>query len=374
MNIPLYKMHSTQKDIDAVSDVIKRQTYWACGPEIEEFEHQLAKYLGSKYVVTFNSGTTALYSLLIAHKLQECEIIVPSFTFIATANCVKLASSKPVFADIESDTFGLNADSIREKITDKTKAIIPVHYGGHCCWDMDYITEVAEDYDLLVLEDAAESFGAKHKHQCVGTMGDGAMFSLCQTKTLQTGEGGFITTDDEEIYYRLKLLRSHGRTEGSNYFTTPIPPEYVSLGFNFRIPTITAALGLSQLSELHHILQKRRYFAQRYNDGLDILPLQLPSEKLNYTHVYQMYTIMCYNQKTRDALQTHLSKNNIASKVYFEPVHRCQYYYNQGYDETLPVTEETSKRVLTLPLYPSLTDEESDYVVKTIQEFFNEKN
>ena len=370
MKVPLYKMYSTQDDIDAVTSVLKRQSFWACGPEIEQFEEQLSKYLQSRYVVTFNSGTTALYSLLIAHKLQNCEIIVPSFSFIATANCVKLANSTPVFADIETDTFGLSADSVREKITDKTKAIIPVHYGGHCCWDMEYLQDIADEHNLLLLEDAAESFGAKHKHQCVGTMGQGAMFSLCQTKTLQTGEGGFITTDDEEIYHRLKLLRSHGRSEGSNYFDTPIPPEYISLGFNFRIPTLTAALGLSQLKHLPDIIGKRRYFAKRYDEGLSTLPLQVPTEKPDYTHVYQMYTILCRNQKERAGLQQYLAQNNISTKVYFEPIHTTQYYYTLGYTDTLPTTQDASNRVLTLPLYPSLTDEESDYVIKKVQEYF----
>ena len=257
MKIPLFKIYWDEEDIEMVNNVIKRGAYWTTGPTTEEFEKMISEYVGSKYGVVFNSGTSALHSILLAYGIKEGdEVIVPSFTFISTANAPLFVGAKPIFADIEEKTFGLDPESVKEKITKKTKAIIPIHYGGGPCLIRD-LKAIAEDHNLILIEDVAESFGAKIKERNVGTFGDSAMFSFCQNKIITTGEGGAITTDSREIYEKLKLIRSHGRRENSNYFTTSEYADYLTLGYNFRISDITAALGISQIRKIDEIIEMR---------------------------------------------------------------------------------------------------------------------
>ena len=247
MKIPLFKIFWDEEDIRAVKGVIKKGAYWTTGPQSKEFEKMIAEYIGTKYAVVFNSGTSALHAAVLAHNIKKGdEAIVPSFTFIATANALLFAGAKPVFADIESKTFGLDPEDVKEKITGKVKAIIPVHYGGSPCLIRE-LKEIAEDYNLILIEDAAESFGAKIKDKKVGTFGDSAMLSFCQNKVITTGDGGAVVTDSREIYEKLKLIRSHGRLEDTDYFSSWKDVDYVTLGYNYRMSDITAALGISNL-------------------------------------------------------------------------------------------------------------------------------
>ncbi|MBD3249385.1 aminotransferase class I/II-fold pyridoxal phosphate-dependent enzyme [Candidatus Woesearchaeota archaeon] len=372
--IPLFKTYSDEEDINAVTEVIKRGTFWAVGPEIEEFEKKLADYLGIKYALTFNSGTSALHTLLLAHDVKGKEVIVPSFTFIATSNAVILAGGIPVFAESESETFGLDADDVKKKITDKTKAIIPLHYGGFPSRDTKKLREIADENNLLLIEDAAESLGSSIDGKKVGTFGDSAMFSFCQNKVLATGEGGLIVTDSREIYEKAKLLRSHGRVEESeDYFSNTGDNDYIQVGYNFRMPTILAALGISQLAKTQKIIDLRRshghYLSKNFSE---IEEITVPKELEGHYQVYQMYTIQLPDQETRDALQKHLSDAGIMSKVYFNPVHlktiyKKRYAYSEG---DLPFTENMSKNVLNVPLYPEIKKENLDYMIKSIKEFF----
>ena len=217
--IPLFKIYWDEDDVEAVTESIRAGMNWATGPNVAKFEESIASYVGTEYAVTFNSGTSAMHAALLSHGIKEGdEVIVPSFTFIATANVPLFVGAKPVFADIEEDTFGLDPEDVKEKITEKTKAIIPIHYGG-CPCKIRELKEIAQDHDLILIEDAAESFGAKVKDEKVGTFGDSAMLSFCQNKIITTGEGGVIVTNSEEIYEKLKLIRSHGRWETQDYFT-----------------------------------------------------------------------------------------------------------------------------------------------------------
>jgi perosamine synthetase len=263
MKIPLFKIHYDEDDIKAVSDIIKRGSYWAIGPEIEEFENKLAKYIGKKYAVVFNSGTSALHALLLTYNIkEEDEIIVPSFTFISTANTPLFVNAKPVFAEIEDQTYGLDIDDVKNKITEKTKAIILVHYAGQPARDTEELRELAQRHNLILIEDAAESLGARIGEKKVGTFGDAAMFSFCQNKIITTGEGGVILTDSREIADKLKLIRSHGRAGKGNYFSSSEKPSYVALGYNFRMPTMLASLGIYHLNKLDKILEMRRNIAK----------------------------------------------------------------------------------------------------------------
>ena len=369
--IPLFKIYWDREDIESVTEIIKRGNYWATGPEIKKFEGKIAEYIGTKYAVAFNSGTSALHAAMIAHGIKKGdEIIIPSFTFIATANTPLFVGAKPIFADIEQNNLGLDPDDIINKITSKTKAIIPVHYGGLPC-KIKEISEIAEDHGLILIEDAAEAFGAKVNGKMVGTFGESAMLSFCQNKIITTGEGGCIVTDSKKRYAKLKFIRSHGRQELNDYFFSNEHMDYVDLGYNLRMSNVTAALGLSQLKKVEFIIKKRREKAKYFNSKLKKIPyiLQVPEISDTYHHVYQMYTIQV-DPKLRDDLIKHLARDGIMSKVYFHPVHHT-YYYRKilGYKCDLPATEKISKQVLSLPIYPDLIKDEIDMIINSIKNF-----
>lgn len=368
--IPLFKIYSDDDDVNSIAKTIHKKMYWAEGADIKKFEDTINSYVGTKYCVTFNSGTSALHAALLAHDIKQGdEVIVPSFTFISTVNAPLFVGAKPVFADIEETTLGLDPGDVNEKITSRTKAIIPIHYGGSPC-DIKDLKEIAEEYNLTLIEDAAESFGAKIGDKNVGTFGDSAMFSFCQNKVITTGEGGAIVTKSKPIYEKLKLIRSHGR-DASNYFSSIEPTNYIQLGYNFRMSNITASLGISQMKKLNKIIEMRRknanYLTTKLNQGTkDIITPNSPDE---YYHVYQMYTIKV--GKNRDVLARYLSDRGIMTKVYFPPVH-LTYFYKKvlKYICELPVTDSMSNQVLTLPMYPTLSREEMDYIANEIKTFF----
>jgi perosamine synthetase len=368
--IPLFRIYWDEECVDEVLGVIKSGINWATGPKIEDFERMISDYLDMKYTVTFNSGTTALHALLLAHRIGDGdEVIAPSFTFIATPNAALFVGAKPVFADIERDTFGLNPDSVNERVTRKTRAIIAVHYGG-CPCKIRELREIADDNNILLFEDAAEAFGARIGDEKVGTFGDSSILSFCQNKIITTGEGGAIVTNDKAIYERLKLIRSHGRLDEQDYFASTTSGEYIDLGYNWRLSNILAALGLAQIRKIDRIICMRREKASLLTEKLsDIEDIRLPTPPPNYFHVYQMYTINV-KKNSRDSLMYYLAEKGIMSKVYFSPVHLTKLYIRLGFKEKLPVTEQVSKEVLSLPLYPTITYEEIDYLVDAIRSFW----
>lgn len=371
--IPLFRIYWDEDDIQTVNGVIRRGMYWAAGPEIENFENEISKYIGTRYCVAFNSGTSALHAALLAHGVGKGdEVIVPSFTFIATANAPLFVGAKPVFADIDEKTLGLDPADVERKITRKTRAIIPIHYGG-CPCRIKELREIADDHGLILIEDAAEAFGARVNKQKVGTFGDSAFFSFCQNKVISTGEGGAVVTDSKKVYERLKLVRSHGRLEREDYFSTPESPEYVNLGYNFRMSSITAALGISQLRKVERLIDMRRRAANAYDRHLSrIKEVILPTPPSGFYHVYQLYTIRVRGGRNlRDGLIEHLSRKGIMSKVFFYPVHFTK-FYKQKFAVRLPVTESISKEVLSLPMYPGMTNEEISYIAGECQAFFKE--
>ncbi|HYN44755.1 MAG TPA: DegT/DnrJ/EryC1/StrS family aminotransferase [Candidatus Limnocylindrales bacterium] len=372
--IPLFKIYWDSKDVDSVSDAIKKGMFWAIGPNNESFEEKITRYTGSQYALTFNSGTSALHAAMLAHGVGKGdEVIVPSFTFIATANTPLFVEAKPVFADIEEETFGLDPDDVAEKITKKTRAIIPVHYAGCPCMIRE-LRKLANDNNILLIEDAAEAFGANVGGQKVGTFGDTSMFSFCSNKIITTGEGGALVTESKDIYEKLKLLRSHGRLETCNYFSSAENMDYVSLGYNFRMSNITAGLGVAQMEKVKDIINKRREIAGLMSKKLsDIDEIITPKEPDDYFHVYQMYTIRVKKGK-RDELAKFMGESSIMTKVYFTPVHQSHFYKNVlKYRCKLPVTEDLSEQVLTLPMHPLLTYDEIDFITSKIESFFSGK-
>lgn len=374
--IPLYKIFTDEEDVGLITKIIKRGTRWAMGPEIEEFENAIKNYVGVNYCVTVNSGTSALHAAYLAYGLQKNdEVIVPSFSFISTANSVLFVNANPVFADIEEETFGLDPISVGEKITPKTKAIVPVDYAGLSCKIFE-IKEIVENKDVLLIEDAAESLGSSVKGRKVGSISDAAIFSFCGNKVLTTGEGGAVVTNSKEIYEKTKYIRSHGRIDKSDYFSNPLESQYSHLGYNWRMSSLTAGLGIAQINKLPKIIKMRQenasYISARLNKHKE---LEVPKIPPNYEHIFQMYTIRLKDQLTRDKLHDFLIKKRIFSKIYFNPIHLASFYKETfGYREgSLPVTESVSKRVLTLPLYPNMTKEEKDYLADSVSEFFESR-
>jgi perosamine synthetase len=368
--IPLFKILIEKEDIAFVSKVLERGMHWAEGPEIEEFENQLSQYVGRKYCVTFNSGTSALHGTLLALDVKKNdEIIVPSFTFISTVNSTLMVNATPKFVDIENDTFGIDPTLLESSITKKSKIILPIHYGGLPC-KINEIKKICKKNNLFLVEDAAEALGSKIKNKMIGSFGDVSMFSFAGNKILTTGEGGAITTDSLKIANKLKLIRSHGRVT-KNYFQNSEKPSYTQLGFNWRMSSITAALGLTQLNKLEKLISIRRYNAHFLNSHLKkIHTITIPNEPKNYKHVYQFYTILLPNQKTRDQLKKFLDSKRIMSKVFFYPVHLTNFYQKFIPKLKLVKTENISNRVLSLPLFPTMTKEELIFICDSINTFF----
>jgi len=372
--IPLYKIYTDDEDLNLITKIVKRGTNWAIGPEIEEFEHAISEHIGCDYCLTLNSGTSALHSTFLAYGIgKNDEVIVPSFSFIATANSVGFVGATPIFADIEEETFGLDSKSISSKITSNTKAVVPMDYGGLPCKIFD-IKQISDDNNLILIEDSAEALGATINGKKVGSTADTSIFSFCGNKVLTTGEGGAIITNDKEVYEKIKLIRSHGRVDTGSYFDDSKESQYVSLGYNWRMSSITASLGISQISKLDKIISKRQENAKYLSERLSkIDQIRVPMPPDGFEHIFQMYTIRLNNKKTRDDLKTHLEKKRIFSKVYFTPIHLTTYYkqLDKNKINSLPITENVSEQVLTLPLYPNMTNEEKTYLTESIFEFFN---
>jgi len=375
--LPLYKIYSDDEDVNLITKIIRRGTKWAIGPEIEEFEKAIKEYVGCDYCITLNSGTSALHATFLAYGIgKDNEVIVPSFSFISTANSVLFVDAVPKFVDIEESTLGMDPNLISEKISSKTKAVVPMDYGGLSCRIFD-IKRIAQENNIILIEDAAEALGSSVNGKKVGSFADSAIFSFCGNKVLTTGEGGAVITNSKEIYEKLKLIRSHGRVDKTSYFDNPDDSSYELLGYNWRMSTITAALGISQLNKLDKIIKMRqqnvRYISSKLSKYHQIT---LPNPPEGFDHIYQMYTIRLDNKKTRDALHEHLSKKRIFSKVYFTPIHMMPFYMQKfgNRKSSLPVTEKISEQVLTLPMYPNMTVEEKDYLIESIAEFFENSN
>jgi perosamine synthetase len=367
--IPLFKIYWDEDDVNAVTKAVTAGMRWAVGPSITEFETLIADYVDTNFCVVFNSGTSALHAQLLAHGVGSGdEVIVPSFTFIATANAPLFVGARPVFADIEEETFGLDPEDVKERITPKTTALIPVHYGG-CPCNIRELRELAEDHNLLLLEDVAEAFGARVHTKKAGSFGDSSMFSFCQNKVITTGDGGAAVTDVKDIYEKLKLIRSHGRLESQDYFASSAYMDYVQVGYNFRMSNITAALGCSQVKKVDQIICMRRKNAEYLSEHMEkIEEITPPHPPQGYFHVYQMYTIEC---SQRDELMKYLEEKGIMTKVYFPPVHLTHFYRDVlQYKVDLPVTEDVSQRVVSLPIYPHLQKEEMDLLITEIRTFY----
>jgi len=334
------------------------------GHYVTQFEQAFAKLVGAKYAAAVSSGTAALHAALMTAGLRAGdEVVVPSFSFVAAVEAVILAGGKPVFADINPDTYCMDPESLEGQISGKTKAVIPVHLYGLAC-NMDSVLKLAREHDLMVIEDAAQAIGAKYKGKKVGSLGDIACFSFYATKNLTTGEGGMITTNVEEYAETVRAIRNHGEHE--EYRTT-------MLGHNYRLPEVAAAIGFAQLSKLSRFLERRRKNAEALMDGLSgVEELKLPIEPEGHRHSWYVYTVRLRgtNADRRNRLVKELRKKRIGATVYYPvPIHLMPYYrehysYNR---RLLPETETAARQVFSLPVHPRVAGADIDYMVAVLK-------
>ena len=372
--IPYGRQTIEEDDIQAVVDVL-RSDYLTTGPKIAEFEKMVADYVGAKYAVAISNGTSALHAACFAAGIQAGdEVITTPLTFAASANCVLYCGGTPVFADVNPKTYNIDPEDIRRKITDKTKAIIAVHLAGQPC-DMDEIHKIAKEHDLLVIEDGAHALGSVYKGKKVGTLSDMTTFSFHPVKPITTGEGGMIVTDNEELYQKMMLFRSHGITRDENLMTRNDDPwfyQQLDLGYNYRITDIQCALGCSQMKKLDRFLARRKEIVARYNEAFAdceniITPYQLPETESGW-HLYIVQVKNCDRKKVFESLR----EQGIAVNVHYIPVYLHPYYQEHGYkDVHCKNAEEVYSHIISLPLYPTLTVEEQEYVIETLKHVIN---
>ena len=328
-------------------------------------KNSLMENLSQDYVRTAFAKGLSEKRVIFFHAVRNS--LIPLATGIGSAIGVVLAGSYLI-----EKTFGIDPELIKEKITSSTKAIIPMDYGGMSC-QISEIKEYAENNNLLLIEDAAESLGSSVNGKKIGSMADATVFSFCGNKVLTTGEGGAVVTNSRDTYEKIKLIRSHGRLDQTNYFENPSSSQYLDLGYNWRMSSITAALGISQLNKLEKIIQMRKDNANYISSKLSkFSQIKVPTPPNDYDHIYQMYTIRLPDKDIRDSLHDFLSTRGIFSKVYFTPIHSTL-FYKQKFDidrNSLSVTEKISNQILTLPLYPNMTMEEKDLLIQTVSEFF----
>ncbi len=354
LTVPLVRPIIGRAEISAVSAVL-RSGQMAQGQVVAEFEAEFATLCGTREAIAVNSGTAALFVALAAHGIGPGdEVIVPPFSFIATANAVLMAGAKPVFVDVRASDFNIDPALIAARITPRTRAIIPVHLYGQTA-DMTQITALAKQHKLAVIEDACQAVGAQWQGQMAGSFGTGC-FSFYPTKNMTTSEGGMITTNDPQIAERCRLLRQHGAD--STY-------HHITLGYNYRMTDIAAAIGLAQLKRLPGFTRKRQANARYYDRHLR--GLTTPPVTSGAVHVYHQYTVRVPDG--RDQLQAHLSKNGVGSAVYYPlAIHQQPLYQELEYADSLPVAEALCQEVLSLPVWPGLTVAQREKVARVVNE------
>jgi dTDP-4-amino-4,6-dideoxygalactose transaminase len=357
--IPINAPQIGSREVEMVVKVLKSgvlTSRGASGSMVAGFEKAYAQFVEAKHAVAVNSGTAALHLALLAAQVKPGdEVVVPSFTFVATAEAVVLCGAKPVFVDINPQTFNMNPERLREAISSKTKAVVPVDLYGLPA-DMQAISEIAKEHDLVVVEDAAQAHGASYKGKPPGYFADMACWSFYASKNMTTGEGGMITTNIDEYAKVLRCMRSHGEKG-----------EYVSsmLGHNYRMPEIEAAIGMAQLERLPSFLEKRRRNAQHLTGKLEVSKrLTLPTEPEGYRHSWYLYTVRLRDGKSayRDRIVDELRKHGIGAAVYYgTPVHLMP-YYRQFTAYELRETERASEQVFSLPIHPGVTPQQIEFI------------
>lgn len=368
---PLFGKEEKKEVLDALSS-----GWVTLGPRTKQFEEDFAKYVGAKYAIAVTSCTAGIHISLIAAGIKPGdEIITSPFTFVASVNPIIHLGAKPVMVDIDPVTFNIDPDKIEEKITKRTKAILPVHYGGQAA-DMDKILRIAKKHNLKVIEDAAHASGSSFGKKKIGTHGDLVNFSFHPVKNMSTGDGGMITTNNEEYASLLMMLRLHGMSKdawkrhsatGSWRYDIEMP------GYKYNMTDISAALGIQQLKKLDGFIKTRQDYAMVYDHAFSDIPeITIPVKAKNRDHIYSLYTILLDTSNlkiSRDEIVDELKKAQIGVSVYFIPVHLFSYYKNTYKYKVgnFPQAEAVFEKIISLPLYPKMSPSDLKYVIKTLK-------
>jgi len=371
--ISFHKPYISKDEIKAIEEVL-RKGWLTYGKKSIEFEEKFKNYIGSKYAIAVNSCTSCLHLALKAIGLKESdEVIVPTITFVATAEVVRYFNAKPVMVDVEKDTHLMDISKVESLITKRTKAIIPVHYAGQPV-DLERLMEIAKKYNLYVIEDAAHALPAWYKGRKIGTFGDITCFSFYATKTLATGEGGMATTDNKEFSEKMKILRLHGISKDAwKRYSAEGSWEYdvLELGYKYNITDIQSALGIAQLNKLEFMWERRKRIAEIYTKHFseveELIPYRVKKDRVSSWHLYPLKLNLEALKIDRNRFMEELKKRGIHTSVHFIPLYRFTYYRKMGYKaEDYPNSEWVFERIISLPIYPSMTNEEVYYVVENV--------
>lgn len=377
------KQNINEEDIKAVENVL-RSDFLTQGPTIEKFEKKVADYCGAKYAVAVTNATSALHIACRAVNLGEGDFLWTSpITFVASANCGRYCGAGVDFVDIDDNTYNMSVEILEDKLKKSAhlpKVVIPVHLAGQSC-DMEKIYALSRRFNFTVIEDASHAVGADYKNSKVGSckFSDMAVFSFHPVKIITTGEGGMILTNNENLYEKLKLYRSHGITRNPALMThEPDGAWYyqqIDLGFNYRMTDIQAALGYSQMNRLEDFVARRRYLANRYNEKLKALPLKIPYQSADTNSSWHIYVVrLDFNQVKKSKVQifAEMREKGVTLNLHYIPVHTQPYYEKLGHKpEDCPNAIKYYEEAFTLPLYYSLTDEQQDYIVNSLAEVLN---
>jgi perosamine synthetase len=373
-SLPYGHQSIDESDINALIDVL-RSDWLTTGPAVQAFEVAVAEFVGAKYAVAVANGTAALHAAIYAAEVGAGdEVIVPAMTFAASANAAVFQGALPVFVDVEPDTLLIDPRQVEAKITSRTKAIVTVDYAGQPC-DYETLRAIADHHGLILLADAAHALGGTYQERRVGSLADLTTFSFHPVKAITTGEGGLITTDDETRAHRMRLFRNHGittdhrqRAEKGSWFY-----EMVDLGYNYRLTDIQCALGLSQLSKLSEWTLRRQAIARRYDEAFADMPAIEPLfRRADASHAYHLYVIRLNLEQLkvdRSTVFAALRAEGIGANVHYIPVHLHPYYRQRfGTGPGLcPVAEAAYARILSLPIFPAMTEKDSEDVIEAVK-------
>lgn len=362
--IPVYQPSLIGKEKEYVMDCIDSSWISSKGEYVGKFEKAFAKYVGTDYATSVSNGTVALHLALLSLGIGPGdEVIVPAFTYIASVNVITFVGAVPVFVDSVRDTWQMDPQDIRKKITDKTKAVIAVHLYGHPC-EMDAICEICKEKNLFLIEDCAEAIGSMYKGKMVGTFGDMACFSFFGNKTMTTGEGGMILTSDKTLVERAARIKDQGLAKDREYW-------HDIIGYNFRMTNIQAAIGYAQLENVENFIERKMQIGQMYRDMLNGLPLSTLEPVGDVRHTYWMCSVLLEDIEEREPLRTYMAERGIETRPTFYPIHTMPMYSERF--QRHPVAEFIGWRGINLPSYPGLSDEQVKYICNTIREYFERK-
>jgi len=358
--IPLYQPCLEGNEKKYINECIDSTWISSKGSFVKQFENNFAQYTSSKYSVTACNGTAAIHLALLALNIGSGdEVIVPTLTYIASVNSISYTGAEPVFVDSLETTWQMDPQDIINKITPKTKAILVVHLYGHPC-EMDEIVKIAKKYNLFIIEDCAEALGTLYNKKHVGSFGDVAAYSFFGNKTITTGEGGMVTTNNNDINKRVIHYKGQGLVNGKEYW-------HDLIGYNYRMTNICAALGLAQLERIDEFLSKKRQRANWYQKKLKNLPLSFHLESNNSKHSYWMVSILVNEHQERNALRQFLKENNIETRPLFPPIHTMPMYNK---NQKFKIAESLSQRGINLPSWPGLKEEDVTHISNVIKKFY----